>query len=165
MLISEAMNRKLNEQITNEMNASQKYLAMACCFERMGLKVFARRFLEQANEERGHALKIMKYVVEVGGAPLIDAVSKPQGDYDSARAMVEAALHSELTVTKQIYDLVALAEQERDYATRSFMNWFVDEQVEEVSSMEELLQLVRMAGDAYIFQLEGRLMAMMKAES
>jgi ferritin len=70
---------------------------------------------------------------------------------------VKAALDSEMTVTQQINDLVALAEKENDYATRSFLKWFVDEQVEEVATMTELLQWVTMAGEANLFALENRL--------
>ncbi len=165
MMISKAMNTSLNRQIANEMNASHKYLAMAYCFEDMGLKIFARRFNQQADEERGHALKIARFIQDVGGSVVFEGLDKPKSDYKSAKQIVQAAVDSELTVTGQINDLVAQAEKEKDYATRSFLQWFVDEQVEEVSSMTELLKLVTMAGEQYLFQLEGRLMAMMSAKS
>lgn len=163
MMISAKMNTALNQQVTNELNAAFSYLAMSFAFEDMGLKIFGQRYKEQADEERGHAMKITGYIQDVGGKVCLDAVGKPKGDYDSAQAMVEAALASEETVTQQINDLVALAEVEKDYATRSFLQWFVDEQVEEVSSMSELLQLVKMAGEANLFLVEGRLAKMMAA--
>lgn len=163
MMISSRMNGALNQQVTNEINASFSYLAMSFAFNDMGLKVFGQRYRAQADEERGHAMKIAGYIQEVGGKVCLDAVAKPRDDYDSAQAMVEAALTSEETVTKQINDLVALAEAEKDYATRSFLQWFVDEQVEEVSSMSALLQMVKMAGEANLFLVEGRLAKMMTA--
>ena len=146
MMISAKMNEALNRQVTNELNASYSYLAMSFAFKDMGLKVFGLRYRAQADEEYGHAMKITEYIQDVGGKVCLDAVAKPKADYDSAQAMVEAALASEETVTKQINELVALAEAEKDYATRSFLQWFVDEQLEEMSMQSDLLTVVRRAG-------------------
>lgn len=156
MMISAAMNAKLNEQMMAEFAAAQKYLAMACAFERMGLKVFAARFIKQYDEERGHATKIMKYLQEVGANVTIEALAKPRSDYDTVESIVRAALDSEWDITRRINELVSLAETEKDYATRSFLQWFVDEQVEEVSSMNDLLRLVELAG-THVLQVEARL--------
>ncbi len=156
MQISSAMNGKLNEQITHEMNASQTYLAMACQFADLGLINLAATFRKQTEEERSHALKILDYVLEVGGRATLQTLSAPPSEYSSVGAAVDAALAHELKVTKQIHELVALAEQERDYATRSFLQWFVDEQVEEVASMSHLKQIVQMAGPN-LLQLEAYL--------
>lgn len=155
MLISEAMNAKLNEQITTEFEASHKYLAMACRFDEMGLKILRKRFLAQSDEERGHALKIMDYVQEVGGSVAVGAVAQPETNFKDVEAIVEIALESEQHVTKCINELMKLAESEKDYATRSFLTWFVDEQVEEVSSMKDLLTLVKLAGNNML-QVETR---------
>jgi ferritin len=162
VMISEKMNQALNRQATNEFSASHSYLAMACCFREMGLKVFASRFYMQASEERDHALKILKYLEDVGGKASFDAIAKPKSGYASAPAIVEAAVEAEKAVTAQIHELVALADSEKDYATHSFLKWFVDEQVEEVSSMLELHQWVSMAGDKNLFYVEARLAATMK---
>jgi len=162
MMISPKMNQALNRQVANEFDAAFGYLAMSFVFRDMGLRVFSRRFKAQATEERDHALKITEYIQDVGGKVALDAVEKPRADFDSAQAMVEAALASEQTVTQQINDLVALANAEKDYATQSFLQWFVDEQVEEVSSMSELLQMVKMAGEANLFLVESRLAKLME---
>lgn len=162
MMISEKMNQALNRQVTNEFGASHTYLAMACSFHEMGLKVFAKRFFQQAEEERQHALKIMKYIEDVGGKIVLDGVAKPKTGYNSTLAIVEAAVEAERTVTGQVNELVALAETEKDYATRSFLQWFVNEQVEEVSSMLDLLQMVTMAGEKNLFYVESRLAQMMQ---
>ena len=156
MMISKTMHAKLNEQITAEFSAAHAYLAMTCSFERMGLKILAKRFLEQHDEEREHARKIVKYVQEVGGVVKLEAIPKPKSDYRSIKEIVQAALESEQRVTGMINDLVALADSDKDYATRSFLNWFVDEQVEEVSSMTDLLTLVELAGEN-VLQVESRL--------
>lgn len=162
MMISEKMCQALNQQITSELHTSYSYLAMSFCFHNLGLKIFAQRFQQQSSEERSHAEKIMKFLLDVGAPVKLAAIDKPKGDYPNTLAIIKTALDSELTVTKQINDLVALAEAEKDYATRSFLQWFVDEQVEEVSSMQELLQWVEMAGEKNLFVLEGRLAATMK---
>lgn len=157
MSISAKMTKQLNDQVANEFNAAYKYRAMSFCFADMGLKVFSMRFVEQADEERGHALKIAKYLQDVDAKVELQAVAKPKNDYKSAKEIVAAALKSEETVTSQINDLVALAIKENDYATRNFLEWYVSEQVEEVASMRELLQWVTMAGENNLFQLENRI--------
>lgn len=155
MMISSAMNAKLNEQIQAEFSAAYSYLAMACAFDAMGLKILAKRFVEQYDEEQAHAKKILGYVQEVGGTVTLGAIEKPRAEYPTVEAIVAAALDSEKKVTAMINDLMSLAESEKDYATRSFLQWFVDEQVEEVSSMTDLLTLVKMAGNN-ILQVEAR---------
>jgi ferritin len=153
MAISEAMNAKLNEQIANELNASQVYLAMACMFEAQSLKMLAKLFRKQTEEERGHALKILDYIPEVEGKVVLHAIPQPTMEYASVEAAIEAALNHERRVTQQINELMALAEREKDYATRNFLNWYVEEQVEEVDSMLNLLQIAKLAGKN-LLQLE-----------
>lgn len=155
--ISAGMCAKLSEQITHEFGAELTYLAMACQFERDSLKMLAKFFRKQADEERGHALKIVDYLLEVGAVPRLEAIPAPAAEHATVLAALEAALAHEQRVTQQIHDLVALAERERDYATRSFLNWFVDEQVEEVSTMEHLVGVCRMCGP-HLLQLEAYLM-------
>lgn len=153
MALSQKMNDQLNAQIGNELGASQTYLAMACQFEGMGLTVMAEYYRKQSEEERMHALKIVDYILDVGGTVKLEALAAPKAKYKSVEEAVHTALEHERTVTGQINDLVALSEKEKDYATRSLLNWFVDEQVEEESTMSDLLARVRMAGDN-LLQLE-----------
>lgn len=162
MMISENMNKKLNEQITNEFNASQTYLAMACMFEKMALTLLAKDFRRQTEEEREHALKILDYVLEVGGTVELQPLPAPRPEYPSVLAAIEAAVEHEQKVTKQIHDLCTLAESEKDYGTRNFLNWYVEEQIEEVSSMQQLADVARMCGDA-LLQLETHLIHREKA--
>jgi ferritin len=162
MMISEKTGKALNKQVMSELHASHTYLAMSSAFRNMGLRVFAEHFLKQAEEERGHAMKIITFLHDVGAQVRLEDIAKPQGHFETAAAIVKDAVHSEENVTKQINDLVALAEAEKDYATRSFLQWFVDEQVEEVSSMLELLQWIEMAGDRNLFLVEARLAAAKK---
>jgi ferritin len=147
MMISTAMNAKLNEQIGAEFAAAHAYLAMSCAFDRMALKTLAKRFLKQHDEERSHAMKILHYVQEVGGTVSLEAIAKPKKDYKNVEAIVSTALQNEKDITAKINDLMSLSESEKDYATRSFLEWFVDEQVEEVSTMTDLFNVVKLAGD------------------
>ena len=146
MAISQAVNGKLNEQVTNEFMASQIYLSMACMFDSMSLKQLAGRFFKQTEEERGHALKILKYVLEAEGKVTLQALTQPPAEWPSVLAAIETALAHERKVTGQINDLVTLAAQEKDYATQSFLKCFVDEQVEEVASMAYLRDVAKLAG-------------------
>lgn len=153
-MIPAAVCAKLNEQITHELNASQKYLAMACQFDGMGLKSLAGLFRKQTEEERGHALKILDYLLEVGAPVTLAPIPAPQAEFPTVVAAIDAAVDHEKLVTRQIHDLVTLAEKEKDYPTRSFLQWYVDEQVEEVSSMSQLAQVARLARDN-LLQLDG----------
>ena len=163
MMISTAMNAKLNDQIGAEFAAAHAYLAMSCDFDRMALKVLAKRFLKQHDEECEHAMKILHYLQEVGGMVSLEAIAKPKKDYKNMEAIVSTALQNEKDITAKINDLMTLAESEKDYATRSFLQWFVDEQVEEVSSMTDLLNVVKLAGDN-LLQIEALVRHQMLAE-
>ena len=154
MMISAAMNAKLNEQVTAEFSAAHKYLAMACAFEAKGLQMLAQRFVQQHEEERKHGMKIVRYLHDVGGTVALEAIPKPQPDCSSVKSIVKAALEGELDITRHIHELVALAESEKDYSTKSFLQWFVDEQVEEVSTITHLLNVVELAGNN-VLQIEG----------
>lgn len=155
MQISKKMSAKLNEQITAELSAAQTYLAMSCRLDVMGLKVLGNFFLSQCAEEREHAMRILKYVQEVGGNVTLEALPKPTADFPDAKAVITVALKNEESISSLINGLVALADSEKDYATRSFLNWFVDEQVEEVARMTDLLNLVELA-DGNMLQVESR---------
>ncbi len=155
MMISEAMNAKLNEQVAVEFDAAQQYLAMACSFDTMGYRILAKRFFEQYEEERTHAMKIINYMHSVGGCVTLRAVGVPQSEFKSVESVIKLALDGEERITALINDLVTLAVSENDHATQSMLSWFVDEQVEEVSSMRDLLQLVKLA-NGNILQVENR---------
>lgn len=160
MQISQKMNDELNQQFTNEQYSSNLYLAMAGAFERLGLKVFAQYYIKQAEEETMHAMKFLKYIVDAGGSVAINAVPEPKLPKEDVASLVAAARDHELKVTGMINDLVALADKEKDYATRSFLSWFIDEQVEEVASAEEIVALVKMAGPQVLY-VESRVARMM----
>ena len=159
MSISKKMNTQLNQARKKEGEEEEEEREREGKGEKRGRKERAGHGEKEADEERTHALKILGYIQEVGGTVTLEALSKPRASYPSVEAAVKTASSQEKKVTGQINALVALAEQEKDYATRSFLNWFVDEQVEEEASMSALLQLVEMAGKN-VLQLESHLARM-----
>lgn len=163
MLTPKVVIQKLNEQIAHEFQAAHNYMAMACRFDNLGLKVLSQWFFRQGEEEREHGKRILKYLLDIGAEVSLAPVPAPVGNLTDPVTIVQTALHQEENVTQQIHDLVALAEQHKDYATRSFLSWFVDEQVEEVATMTELLQMLKLAGEHHLLQVEARVAKMLLA--
>ena len=104
-------------------------------------------FFKQAEEEKGHALRFMKYIIDAGGHVVIPAIEAPKSKFKTPRDAVKLSLDQEVHVTKQINALVDLARKENDHITVNFLQWFLTEQLEEVSSMDNLLKIVERAGD------------------
>lgn len=157
MLISKKMNASINEQIGNEFGAALQYVAIASHFAGDGLAELAAHFYRQAEEERGHALRFVKYVVDAGGRVEIPAIPAPKATFKSAAEAVKLSLDQEKIVTGQINGLVELAIKEADYITQTFLAWFVTEQLEEVSSMEHLLKVLQRAGEQNLLYVEAYL--------
>lgn len=157
MLISQAMNDAINEQIGNEFGASLQYVAVAAYFDRESLPVLAQHFYAQATEERDHAMRFVKYVVDAGGTVMIPAIPAPRSGLKSAEEAVQLSLDSELKVTRQINALIDRALKENDHIAGHMLQWFATEQLEEVSSMETLLRMIQRAGDSGLLFVESYL--------
>ncbi|GMR09527.1 MAG: ferritin [Anaerolineae bacterium] len=147
MLISDKMNQAMNQQIGSELGASNQYLQLASYFAGEDLPELEAFFFRQSDEERAHAMKFVHYILDAGGKVMVPALEAAPREVDSAEQAVQMALDWEKTVTEQINSLQALATQEGDYAAQGFLNWFSTEQIEEVSSMGELLRTIQRAGD------------------
>ena len=147
-MISGKMTKALNEQINKELYSAYLYLAMSAQAEEMGLKGFASWFKLQAKEEVEHAMKYFGYVNEQGARVKLAAIEMPPAEFKSAQAMFQETLKHEKFVTASIHGLVDLAISEKDHATNSFLTWFVDEQVEEEAHAQEIVDWLKMAGDA-----------------
>lgn len=157
MQISKAMSDLMNAQIGNELGASNQYLQIAAYFEGMALKKLGKLFTKQAEEEREHAMKFFHYLNEVGAPVSIAAIPAPKYDIKSAEEAFKMAVAWEKEVTSQIYAMVDLAIKEKDHASNNFLQWFVAEQVEEVSSMETYLQVIQQAGEKNLLMMEAYL--------
>jgi ferritin len=158
MIISKPMNAALNEQVGNELLASNQYLAIAAYFDGEGLPMLTKHFMKQSAEERDHAMRFVRYILEAGGDLEIPEIPSPKGGFKSAAAAVQLALDSELKVTKQINEIVDLAIKEHDHLSKNALEWFVNEQREEVSSMDTLLRMVKRAGEPGLFFVENFLL-------
>jgi bacterioferritin B len=157
MLISKKLNAAFNEEIGLELFASNQYLNMAAYLEGQTLKKLAAMFVKQADEERGHALKFVKYLNDVGGTVVIPAVPAPQAKFKSVEEVVQTSLDWETEVTNRVNALMAMAIAEKDYAAQDFLRWFVTEQVEEMNTMDNLLKVVRAAGERSLIMIEAYL--------
>lgn len=137
----------LNEQIEYEAYASSSYLAMASWCEKEGLRGCTGFFYEQSGEEREHMLKIIRYINGAGGHAVIPAVEEPQAEYKSIKDVFETSLKQEQGVSKQIYKLVELSFNTKDFGTYHFMQWYVAEQLEEENLFKMTLDIIRIAGE------------------
>ena len=145
MLTNDKVVAAINEQIGNEFGAAIQYVATAAYFATDALPQLAQHFFKQADEEDAHALRFINYVVDVGGRVVIPAIAAPQANFHSAEEAIKLSLDQEIKVTHQINALVELARSENDYITINFLQWFLAEQLEEVSSMDTLLKIVQRA--------------------
>jgi bacterioferritin B len=147
----------LNAQVANEFAASQQYVAIAVWYEGETLPQLAGHFYRQAVEERNHAMMLVRYLLDAGEEPVIPGVAAPRTSFDSVVQPVELALAQERTVTDQISALTRIAREDGDMLGEQFLQWFLKEQLEEMSSMTALLRTVERAGDASILLVEDQL--------
>lgn len=152
MAISEKLLDQLNDQLNFEFYSSHIYLAAAAYFSAENLDGFANFFLVQAEEERFHALKFYNYINTVGLRAEITGFENPHNDFTSALDVFEKSLAHEKIVTSRIYNLTDSAISEREHATINFLKWFIDEQVEEESNFDSIIQkLKRIEKDSNAF--------------
>lgn len=154
MLISMELNAAINEQIGHEFGAMLQYVAIASYFDGEALPKLAAHFSRQAEEERGHAMRLVRYVTEAGGTVAIPAIPASRSGFATAEEAVQLSLDQEKRVTEQINALMDEAIQENDHAAQIMLQWFVTEQIEEVSSMEALLRMVQRAGEPGLLLVE-----------
>ncbi|MEP9385293.1 ferritin [Nocardioides sp. KR10-350] len=134
--------KQLNTQIGNELASHNQYLACAVYYDALTLPQMAAFFYRQAAEERDHALMMVQYLLDTDARVEIPAVPAVVNDFADVVAPVALALEQEKRVTEQINDLYRIAREEVDFASEQFMSWFIKEQVEEVSTMSDLLNVV-----------------------
>ncbi|PWW24417.1 ferritin [Geodermatophilus normandii] len=133
----------LNTQIGNEFAAHQQYVACAVYFDQLTMPRTAQLFFDQAVEERQHAMMMVRYLLDSDAPVRIPAVPAPVNEFPDVVAPVALALEQEKRVTEQIGALIGVARREDDFASDQFMQWFIKEQIEEVSKMSDLLTIVK----------------------
>jgi bacterioferritin B len=154
MLISKKMNEAINRQICYEFSAMMQYVAIASHFVEESLHELAAHFYRQADEERDHAMRFIKYLLDAGGHVALNDIPAPQNRFKTVEEAIQLSLDQEMKVTEQINQLVELAIKESDHITQNALSWFVNEQLEEVSSMDSLLKVVQRAGPANLLYVE-----------
>ena len=143
-MLKERVQKALNDQINAEQYSALLYLSMSAWFEDKGLPGFANWMYIQYQEELIHANKIFKYVVERNSKVHLKAIEQMPVEFESILDVVEKSLKHEQHVTSLINNIMDVATEEHDHATQSFMQWFVDEQVEEEASVTEILDSLRL---------------------
>jgi ferritin len=145
--MNENVQAALNSQINKELHAFYTYLSMAAYFESQALTGFAAWMRHHAEEEMEHAMKLYDFVHRRLGRVTLSQINTPLHEWASPLAAFEDALHHEQNVTASIHALVNCAITEGDHATVSFLQWFVDEQVEEEEIVDKAIQDLKRIGD------------------
>ncbi|TML30763.1 MAG: ferritin [Actinobacteria bacterium] len=143
----------LNAQLGREFGASQQYVAAAVHYDASTLPRLAAFFYRQALEERGHAMMMVRYLLDAGAEATISGLEAPRTEWSDPIEPIAMALDQERAVTGAIDELMTIARDERDYASEQFVSWFVKEQVEEESTMSSLLAVAERCRDD-LMQLE-----------
>ncbi len=154
MLVSTKVIEAINGQIGMEFAASLQYDAIGAHFDLLSLPRLSAHFYKQSSEEREHAHRFMKFVLDAGGRVVIPAIEAPAPDFKFAKDAVKLSLDQEVKVTQAINGIYNLALKENDHITRVFLQWFIKGQIEEVSSMSDLLKTVERAGEGGLLQVE-----------
>mgnify|MGYP003617349168 FL=1 len=157
-MISEKIANLINDQIAKEQYAAQYYLSMSAWFYPQDLDGIANYFRVQSKEELMHADKMFDYLNDVGGEISLGEIAKPPYTFDNAQDVFEKALEHEKLVTKSIFNIVKAANEESDFATIAFLQWFITEQVEEEASASQYVAKIKMVKDnpsaLYLFDQE-----------
>ncbi len=146
-MISKQLQESINAQINRELYSEYLYLAMSAWFAEQNLEGFANWMYVQSQEERFHAIKLYHYVIERGGQVILEQIDKPPSEFDNPLIAFEMTLQHEQFITDNINKLMDLAISVNDHAAKSFLQWYVDEQVEEEASADKLQKHLAMIKD------------------
>ena len=147
-MISKSLQSALNEQINFELFSAYLYLSMSAHFETQNLSGFASWMHVQYQEETGHAMKFYKYMFDRNGVVTLKAIAQPTTKFKTPADIFEQVLEHEQKVTSLINKLYELAAKEKDYAAQSFLQWFINEQVEEEKNATDIINMLKMIGDS-----------------
>ncbi|TDT63295.1 ferritin [Fonticella tunisiensis] len=158
-MIGQRLIDELNKQLTRELESAHTYIAISAYFHSEDLPGFANFFMVQSDEERFHAMKIFNYINQINERIKIGGIEAPKNDFSSILDAFNHAFEHEKALTTKIYNLMDIAAEEREYATISFLKWFVDEQIEEQDLFNGIIKkLERIQNDpAAIYMLDSQL--------
>lgn len=155
-MASEKLLKELNDQFNFELLSGYYYLSMAAYCSSENMNGFAHFLIEQAKEEYSHAMKFYSFINDMDGVVKTQAMPEPKNDYTSFLEVFEAGLHHEKLVTARIYKLIDLAKEENCHATINFLQWFVEEQLEEENTMKDIIFNLKRINDNFngLYQLD-----------
>lgn len=147
IMINEKLEKAVNEQINKELFSEYLYLSMQAYFERLGLKGFVNWMQVQVQEEHAHAMGLFDYLHQRGGVVKLEKIEKPENEWSSPLDVFENVLRHEQFVTSSINSLMDVAEETKDRAAVSFLNWYLKEQVEEEDNVGQVLATLKLIGE------------------
>ena len=147
IMINEKLEKAINEQINKEIYSSYLYLSMASYLADLGLMGFSNWMRIQVQEENAHAMGLYDYLIERGGSVELEAIAKPQTTWENILHVFEATLEHEQFVTKSLNELADVADEVKDRASLSFLDWYLKEQVEEENNVGGVLAKLELIGD------------------
>jgi len=159
-MLTEKIEEILNRQVEREGYSSLLYLSMASWAENSGYPGIAQWLYAQSNEELEHMLKFIHYINDRGGKAVIPGLETPPNEFESVQALFEAVLKHEQFVSQSINEIVTACIEEQDHTTNNWVQWFVTEQIEEESSVQELLDKPVLVGDHNLYMFDRDIMQM-----
>ena len=147
MQLDSSLAELLNAQVNNELQASYSYLAMSAWLETTAFPGFTQWMALQSQEETAHAMKFYSYLNDRDSRVTLLAIEKPKTEFASVLEIFHSSLAQEQVVTGQIHALYDAAEQAKDHETKNFLNWFLDEQVEEEKTLRDMIDRLELVGD------------------
>jgi ferritin len=159
-MLTAKVEKALNEQVEKEGYSSALYLAMASWAEVKGMAGIAGWLYVQSDEERLHMLKFIRYINERGGKAIVPAFKQPEKDYKSVKKLFEDVLKHEQFISASINDIVALCVTEKDFTTQNWIQWFVNEQIEEESNVTRILDKLNLIGDGNLYMFDRDIMSL-----
>lgn len=155
----------LNVQVQKEDYSSQLYLAMASWAENQGYSGVAEWLYAQAEEERMHMLKIVRYINERDGNAEIPGLEQPPKEFENLPSLFDAVLKHERYISASINEIVAVCMDEKDYTTHNWIQWFVQEQIEEEASVKDIIDKLKLVGDKNLYMFDRDILGMRGSES
>lgn len=154
MFIPKEINDAINEMISIELTASKQYLAIGAKFLELGLPNIGKKFLEEAGEEQGHAIKEIEYLIKVGGKVKFLPERKFKQDFKNAEEMIQTALKMEEDYLDYQTKLMNKVKSLKDNLTENFLKWFLDNQVEEINKYQDFLMRLKKLGEQSLYLLD-----------
>jgi ferritin len=164
-MLNKKIEAALNEQVEKEAFSSALYLAMASWAETKGMAGVANWFYVQSDEERLHMLKFVKYTNERGGQAIVPALKQPKKEFGSAKKAFEEVLKHEQFISSSINDIVALCVVEKDFTTQHWLQWFVNEQIEEEANATRILDKLNLLGEGNLYLFDRDIMSLRTSET